>query len=714
MPTAHLARRATLTLTLALLLGSTAAPAAISGKVLVGAAPAAGAQVQLFPKGGLGWLTCAGRAEPDLARCACPGKGAELPRAVARAPAAVAHTTTGADGSFTFPGAVTEGTVTATSADGTQGAIASASGTPQLTLVPRKKVTVQLESKDGLDLRGAQVMAFDAAAQPVPLEKEADGSWQSAPVAGQLTVVAFAPGAFAVVGGAAEAPVTLTLQPAATLRGMVTLDGKPVKGAEVTVDPAGCPTTGRTDERGQFAIPARGDRPSEVQARSAGTLALMTANTSDSPRQLVLATPARLSLDVTQGRAPAADQPLRWAWESDLRTWHAAATDARGHLELELSREGTLIVTASGDRWVTDPVDFGLHAGKTTSGKLSLAQAGELTVEVVDGTGAPVTPYVVHGGRFPVVYIRSPRPGVRIGCGPTEVSPGAWRFGCMPPGEHEVAARGAGRGSAKARTGERARIAFAAQPLLSGKVVDDSGRPVPDAQVAAEQGGVVLASRTDASGAFRFSVEPGDWSLGVLDGNQLAKVVKVEQTSPPPVTLVLKGPRHTRGVVVTELGVPMPGAKLLVVDGAYYPAVAPPLEGVFDRARALGDPSHREATADAAGRFDLTGSDELVVWVTAKGYGGNTPLRVKAGDGVVLKPPRLLRVTGRVLDATGHPVPGAQAGDTAVAADGSFELWLDPGLNKVAFAAPGYVAEVKVLWPDKLDKPEKVVLRKAP
>ncbi|HEX2163789.1 MAG TPA: carboxypeptidase-like regulatory domain-containing protein, partial [Thermoanaerobaculia bacterium] len=107
------------------------------------------------------------------------------------------------------------------------------------------------------------------------------------------------------------------------------------------------------------------------------------------------------------------------------------------------------------------------------------------------------------------------------------------------------------------------------------------------------------------------------------------------------------------------------------------------------------------ATADAAGRFRLTGTAPGAVRVFARlDSGGHTEAEAIAGDGaevdLVLAPPT--GVSGRVVGADGVPVPNAMVslhhehGSQGRSVDGAgrFEvLDLDPGTYRLSAQAPG-------------------------
>jgi hypothetical protein len=149
--------------------------------------------------------------------------------------------------------------------------------------------------------------------------------------------------------------------------------------------------------------------------------------------------------------------------------------------------------------------------------------------------------------------------------------------------------------------------------LLRGKVVDETGQPIPKAIVTAQSlGGErerLVQAFTDDEGLFGFSGLPPGTSLVQADAgrDRYAHPVEVsisEDRSPEPIVLVALPQKKVRGAVVSAAG-PVPGARL--------------------RATPVGVPTilAASATTDAQGGFELflpPQAREILLRVAAPGF----------------------------------------------------------------------------------------------
>ena len=232
----------------------------------------------------------------------------------------------------------------------------------------------------------------------------------------------------------------------------------------------------------------------------------------------------------------------------------------------------------------------------------------------------------------------------------------------------------------------------AEQTVLTGFVCDVDGRPVADVPVRfvpsyAHHAEELEPSRphSDAEGAFSMPV-PGVRGQLVADaerwGTLWSPTVLAEPGPAPPIVVV--GPSRTyAGLVVDELGAPVPGARLEVVLPAILELPGAPSDRVF------AEPVAR-STSDDRGRFDLDplGWVEGIELVARRDGHAEARLTLPPGSdealtivvpGSSITPGTL---AGRVLDERGQPLADAFVGTTAVTTrtdgDGRFRLDLGP------------------------------------
>jgi protocatechuate 3,4-dioxygenase beta subunit len=312
---------------------------------------------------------------------------------------------------------------------------------------------------------------------------------------------------------------------------------------------------------------------------------------------------------------------------------------------------------------------------------------------------------------------------------------GSFSFAGLGSGAYRVRAdRGALASPAvEARAGEPGSLELALQPGASipGRVVDDRGAAVPDAEVRLESGAddpLPELARTDATGRFAAGpLPPGERRLLARKAGYVARgpiTVPVPEGQPralPPVTLELARAAHLAGSVTDARGAPLAGATVRCL-GRGTEELAVLLEplplaaeaAALPPASAGGQGGGRAVRSDAAGRFDvgdlLPGPLRLEVL-----RAGAVPLRttewtLHAGERRDVGALALrdgVPVSGRVLDDEDQPIEGAHVGARAAAGDpagagdlglyavtdgsGRFALALPPGRRALAITAPGRV-----------------------
>ncbi len=249
------------------------------------------------------------------------------------------------------------------------------------------------------------------------------------------------------------------------------------------------------------------------------------------------------------------------------------------------------------------------------------------------------------------------------------------------PGRAAVT-RGVAPHRVRGDTADLGEIMLAAAATLSGRVLDESGRPVAGATVAAE---AVLPEQAEfvwtglslrVSGVHSTRTDEAGWYVldelycGVLDVSASApgheRVVRRGVELPcdghardlDP--LVLTAGRAVEGRVVDERGAPVPGATVFAAAGG---AVTIDAWGAFvadDRASAWGlhvaaEDATRRAVTDPDGRFRIAGLPDEELLLVARADGREPSRVLVAPDArdarLVLRPQACWRV--RVVDETG-------------------------------------------------------------
>jgi RNA polymerase sigma factor (sigma-70 family) len=240
---------------------------------------------------------------------------------------------------------------------------------------------------------------------------------------------------------------------------------------------------------------------------------------------------------------------------------------------------------------------------------------------------------------------------------------------------------------ASCRAGRPARCDVVLIPGLSisGKVVDDGGRPVEGATVAGtlssdaclrgsdiverkvtdwEEGTLLLEDRgakTDAAGAFRLTaLQPAAYDLTAREGGKLFGLAFSVPAGSEGLTISLSRGSSVTGRVVTSGGAPGSGARVTL-----SPARSGEVHRIFEtRRRDAPSSEGPSAVAGTEGEFRLDGLDEGLFHLTVTAD-GRPPIRKEIGIGpgdidlgtFTLERPRAL--SGIVRGPDGAPVPGA-------------------------------------------------------
>lgn len=283
---------------------------------------------------------------------------------------------------------------------------------------------------------------------------------------------------------------------------------------------------------------------------------------------------------------------------------------------------------------------------------------GSLWIQVLwsDGTPAPdVAVYVESGLAF---ASRLPEHGER-----TDAN-GVVRIPAFRSGPIEVRADRAGQVSAIVRRGQETRVTLriTAGIDIEGLVEDDTGAPVPDAQIwltrdpsGTWRSGRVVA-RSDAAGRFQLRDVPPAQSIGAIAAGRAPSAfadLELMDTGASPVWVVLRlvapGGRLV-GTVVDHLGGPVVGAQIAIGE------TDPPVRSLTEDPR-----SPRTEITDEAGRFVCEGlapgDHPVEVWAAGRpGWRGRTTITAAATTELEIRLAPGATITGNVRDTAGKPL----------------------------------------------------------
>jgi hypothetical protein len=248
---------------------------------------------------------------------------------------------------------------------------------------------------------------------------------------------------------------------------------------------------------------------------------------------------------------------------------------------------------------------------------------------------------------------------------------------------------------------------------ITGRVVDGSGTPMPEALVTATtelnaatdeaRNNLGASGRTDDHGEFAIEVAPGPYTIVAQDGHLAPARASVVAKSPssPPILLVLANAASVRGVVTDEQGRPVVSFSVLVAraEGISRPSVA--MRTFVDgsgRYEVGALPSGPHVVTVTSG--ELAPSEERAVTLT-NGTAATLDFVLRAGGsltGVVRdgKTRELLREATVTLEGYRATAGQSTLATTAHTDDqGRFELKaLSRGMHSVLVSAPAHHARV--------------------
>lgn len=486
-------------------------------------------------------------------------------------------------------------------------------------------------------------------------------------------------------------PLTLRLRPGGVLEVVVTDrdGGKPIAGAEVELR-AALAWSGVTGADGIVVLEGVGETwaPLAVSAKGYAPAAVM-ASTSGDP-----AAPGRVAVLLARGAA-VAGKVVDDAGKPVAGARVAAALATEPFPVIHPRRDGVL--TSADGAFVLPALAAGTYRLSASDGTHADATSGPLTVDgkharkgvelvmvaggvvrgtVTDGAGQPVAAADVRVVAQGHVAWRPRRQAFTDADGRFAIT-GLPRRGVEVVAWHPTGASAIARADLAATPAHDVALVLDVTGAITGTIVDAAGEPVGDAQVFADpvdSGGTAdraiwqvrgyQEAVSDAGGAFRFAGLPAG-SYRVRAARPAAPEHALWQgdgviakPGGPPVRIVVAADGGVTGKVVLPDG--KPPAVFTIEVGASHPIPVAAKDGSF--------------RADAA-------AGKLVVRVAGPGF---VPKRVEA----TVEPGKLAdlgtiaveagrSVSGRVLDASGAPVPRAQVAAGMILSGDGTQLYIE-------------------------------------
>jgi protocatechuate 3,4-dioxygenase beta subunit len=528
----------------------------------------------------------------------------------------------------------------------------------------------------------------------------------TAAAAGHLRATADVAPAVAASG---RAP-TLALPMAGVLAGsVVDARGRPLAGVEVVVNPAPWrgarmfftrnmamglqPAETRSDARGQFRVAAlQQGSQYEVTFRKQGFATLVEP--APPPRDRIAELHVTMALGgrgvgkvVTTAGAPiegakvtlerqtedgAPGPARRFGWREERA--FEATTDRAGKFSFADLPAGRfqLQAEAAGHATTTVPgIELPATAGEVDLGTVKLPPGAVVEGRVVGPRGEPIEGaevFVLEGMAAMMPQLRFALDGQEPKA--TTAADGFFRIGELPAGNKvDVAARRSGytparAGGVVAPTAEPVTLTLRAASAVRGRVVDEDGEPIADANVRLNVeragGGFAFAmtggtARSGDDGRFTVEdVEPGTMRVtanapGFLPLDRGGVEVPAGKDLEG-LELVLRAGAAVEGVVTTPEGVPAAGATVRVLEEG---GAGPPMRMM----------SGAGAETDGDGRYRLDGVETGRRTLQAEHQGFEravAELEVRSGDNQLdLRLGGGQEVSGRVVGPAGQPVGAA-------------------------------------------------------
>ncbi|HEY3447198.1 MAG TPA: carboxypeptidase regulatory-like domain-containing protein [Myxococcales bacterium] len=700
-------------LVLAALLPLLASGVSVQGRTLAEGLPVAGVRVVAIDPPSLADFPCGA----DLAeRCFCPSRIDGFAAAV-RASARPALSTAVSDAfgyfsldlDFASQAAAQNLQLLALTADGALAGRAPISfGETKIGLVPARYYRVLVKVPARVSAADVVVYFTYGAAMHSPqlAERLPSGEFRVGPFADRWgAVTAMAPGLAPATQGfdfSQEAklpadPLVLEPLPPSRVSGRVLFEGKPVKDAQVVVDPDVCEIPVLTGADGSFSV-GWGRGNSAYAKASKGSLKGQGHASAKEPEPLELKETASLEVTLVGpgGEPVSGGRVTVQLFDEHRRDVRVAVTDGNGRALLEGLSLGRGSVQVDGYRPTKD-VQILLEKPGRVAVTVAVAPTVSITGVVLDPDANPLRGVRVSANESPRVWEGTSNPE------------GQFRIEGLLPGEYPVTAENRlyGRVTTIAKAPSEITLRYPTSPALEGEVVDRAGAPVPNVSVmVAEQVEKPVRRPQDSDRRFAYADQQGRFRLFLRAGvTYEVTVFRGQESGTKPQTVVSRGedvsmklvlPRLERiaGVVQDDDGHGLPDLEVFALDAdlsrnpsmkqhlEWSKGLLPPNLGATHLGGSVGGLGARSVgRTKADGSFDFEAGTEMLVYAVGVGFQSDrpTPARPGSTDTIVRVATRPVGV-GRVVDPSGGPVRSFLVnGKSFDAPDGRFRFPIPVG-----------------------------------
>ncbi|HSN91407.1 MAG TPA: carboxypeptidase regulatory-like domain-containing protein [Anaeromyxobacteraceae bacterium] len=635
---------------------------------------------------------------------------------------AFGSTTTGPDGTFRVAGLA--GGRYAVWAESPRGHAMAAdvaeADEVELVLGPGVRYAGSTEDEEGAPIPGATVAAVHRLqGRFFVTHSDGGGRFQIGPLPqGEYFIVSSSAGRVPDVDSSPSGDMALVLRPARRVEGTVVLDGKPVAGAEVRTEVRCSPVSTRTGADGRFVLGRLRPEKTAIAAFSGSAGGYATAD-------LVRSDVTDLSIELRAGGTlvgevrDEAGVPVagaRAALEPETRVRTEATTDAEGRFEVMGLPPGRYSVWLEpGQEFVKPGHRFvQVDRGEVARARFSLLRAAKLSGTVLDDVGRPIADAEIEGRRS---RERAPLAGNWDAHGFVRARSdrlGRFAVGHAAPGGFALSVKAPGflPGEVDASAPGDVTVTLARGGILELVVIDETGAPVPGADVTAttphREGGESLRfyAKADADGRYAFTGLPSGLYRAVAqiiparrrdrDHSSNVRTVAADATvgAPHPTRVHLRfdgGLTISGRTVEAGTGRALAGVEVLAEDEVEDPPIDRDSDVIYPEAGG-------GAISDAAGRFEirhLRANPHRLRWTLDGFVSMDDDLVVRPGEAeVVLRLKREPALRGRVLDERGAPVERFRVDGRRVReATGRFELpiWFT-GTRALWIDAEGFAA----------------------
>ncbi len=498
-----------------------------------------------------------------------------------------------------------------------------------LHLLPRARLKVHVLSPEGKPER-AMVLVNRRGTQEAAVQSSADGEAEFAGLdPGEVETMAVArrlnppAGKKVTLEEGRLAEVTLTLDPGLRASGtVVDTTGKPLNGVQLLTNPmAGAAAS---DAEGHF----------ELEGLEAGTTYQLDVEDDVYEAQPAVTFKAGQTLKVVLGARPKVHGRVIGSGGAPVASFEVEGNPieaADGRFEVAARQtDGQLFLVVSAKDYKTWSYE---GPYKADLGDVVLEGASEAFGLVVDESGKPVSGAVVSPASGEVTV--------------TTGSGGTFRMKLVEDSDTISARRGQAKGSVPLELGRQLRIVLSGPTEVSGRVLDDKGRPVAAVVTARDVDSNTVKADSGNDGRFQLELAQGPWVFST----RLSMAGQFVEVKGAQMEVTLGAPPGTCGLSV-RANAPMAGVVLLPGDVASEGDLLSPeqhtgavlLESYgANVARAAGLPCgtytlFASFVDDTARQVVQVRSQDLVVEVAEPVPGPPSPQPAPAGEGTRAHP----------------------------------------------------------------------------